>query len=196
MVSSFGFDVTTAGDGQEALEKLEVSAPNAILADLVMPRMDGFALLKELGRRGDQPPTIILTAMGSVDHAISMVHDLKAFWFLEKPVQPGVLRTLLERAIQQGHSPQRSGRPAPATELSGRIGRSGGQLAADDGSFFPDPPGGAHIGIRADQRRKRHWKRTGGARHPQVEFAARRAVRRGELRGAAGNSDGERAFRP
>src|ERR1700678_1985877 len=102
MVSSFGFEVTTAGDGFEALEKMDLCRPNAILADLLMPRMDGFKLLKELALRGDQPPTIILTAMGSVDHAISVVHDLKAFWFLEKPVQPGVLRTLLERAIQQG----------------------------------------------------------------------------------------------
>jgi DNA-binding NtrC family response regulator len=102
MVSSFGFEVTTAADGQEALEKMDRCRPNAILADLLMPRMDGFKLLKELALRGDQPPTIILTAMGSVDHAISVVHDLKAFWFLEKPVQPGVLRTLLERAIQQG----------------------------------------------------------------------------------------------
>lgn len=101
MVASFGFEVTTAADGREALEKLGTGSPNAILADLVMPRMDGFALLKELAARGDQTPTIILTAMGSVDHAISVVHDLKAFWFLEKPVQPGVLRTLLERAVQQ-----------------------------------------------------------------------------------------------
>jgi DNA-binding NtrC family response regulator len=65
--------------------------------------MDGFALLKELAARGDQIPTVILTAMGSVDHAISFVHDLKAYWYLEKPVQPGVLRTLLERAIQQAN---------------------------------------------------------------------------------------------
>ena len=103
MVASFGFNVTTAVDGQDALEKLNVCSPNAILADLVMPRMDGFALLKELGARGEQIPTVILTAMGSVDHAISIVHDLKAYWFLEKPVGPGVLRTLLERAIQQSH---------------------------------------------------------------------------------------------
>ena len=101
LVSSFGFDVTTAEDGRDALDKLEARSPDAILADLVMPRMDGFALLRELGARGDPTPTVILTAMGSVDHAISIVHDLKAFWFLEKPVQPGVLRTLLERAIQQ-----------------------------------------------------------------------------------------------
>jgi DNA-binding NtrC family response regulator len=103
MVASFGFNVTTATDGQDALEKLQGCSPNAILADLVMPRMDGFALLKELAVRGEQVPTIILTAMGSVDHAISIVHDLKAYWFLEKPVQPGVLRTLLDRAIQQSH---------------------------------------------------------------------------------------------
>jgi len=103
MVASFGFNVTTAADGQDALEKLQVCSPNAILADLVMPRMDGFALLKELAVRGEQVPTVILTAMGSVDHAISIVHDLKAYWFLEKPVQPGVLRTLLDRAIQQSH---------------------------------------------------------------------------------------------
>jgi DNA-binding NtrC family response regulator len=101
LVSSFGFEVTTAEDGRDALDKLQVCSPHAILADLMMPRMDGFALLRELGARGDPTPTVILTAMGSVEHAISIVHDLKAFWFLEKPVQPGVLHTLLERAIQQ-----------------------------------------------------------------------------------------------
>ena len=58
--------------------------------------------LKELAAHGDRTPTIVLTGFGSVEQAISLVHDLKAFWFLEKPVQPGVLRTLLERAIQQG----------------------------------------------------------------------------------------------
>ena len=100
MVASFGYNVTTAVDGQDALDKLKICSPNAILADLVMPRMDGFALLKELASRGEQIPTIILTAMGAVEHAISIVHDLKAYWFLEKPVSPGVLRTLLERAVQ------------------------------------------------------------------------------------------------
>jgi DNA-binding NtrC family response regulator len=63
--------------------------------------MDGVALLKVLAERGDRTPTIVLTGFGSVDQAISFVHDLKAFWFLEKPVQPGVMRTLLERALQQ-----------------------------------------------------------------------------------------------
>jgi DNA-binding NtrC family response regulator len=101
IVTSLGYEVTTAGDGREALTQLGHLPASAILTDLVMPRMDGVALLKELAARGDRTPAVVLTAFGSVDQAISFVHDLGAFWFLEKPVQPGVVRTLLERAVQQ-----------------------------------------------------------------------------------------------
>jgi DNA-binding NtrC family response regulator len=103
MVAALGFEVATAGDGREALGKLNGWTASAILTDLVMPRMDGIALLKELASRGDRTPAIVLTGFGSVGQAISVVHDLKAFWFLEKPVQPGVMRVLLERAVQQSH---------------------------------------------------------------------------------------------
>jgi CheY-like chemotaxis protein len=48
MVASLGFEVETAGDGQEALAKLAHFPANAILTDVMMPRMDGIALLKEL----------------------------------------------------------------------------------------------------------------------------------------------------
>ncbi len=68
-----------------------------------MPRMDGFALLRHLSQQGNATPTIVLTGFGSLEKAITVVHDLKAFWFLEKPVQPNVLRELLERAIAQNH---------------------------------------------------------------------------------------------
>ena len=101
LVESLGYRVTGAADGCEAMAKLATIAPSAILTDLVMPRMDGMALLRELAARGDRTPTIVLTGFGSPDQAIPVVHDLKAFWFLEKPVQPGVLRALLERAVQQ-----------------------------------------------------------------------------------------------
>jgi DNA-binding NtrC family response regulator len=101
MVTSFGYTVTVAADGREALQILETFPASAILADMLMPRMDGLALLKELASRGDRTPLIILTAMGGIERALSVVHDLKAFWFLEKPVLPGVMRPLLERAIQQ-----------------------------------------------------------------------------------------------
>jgi DNA-binding NtrC family response regulator len=122
MVSAFGYQVITAQDGRDALEQLEIHPVQAILSDLVMPRMDGFAFLQELAMRGDQTPTIILTGLGSLDQAISIVHNLKAFWFLEKPVQPGVMRTLLERAIQQSRLVEEAGRLRQQLSYQGVLG--------------------------------------------------------------------------
>jgi len=103
MVASLGYHVETASDGVEALVKLGSFPAEAILTDLVMPRMDGTELLREIGVRGICVPTIVLTSYGSIDQAISTVHDLKAFWFLEKPVHNRIMATLLERAIEQRH---------------------------------------------------------------------------------------------
>jgi DNA-binding NtrC family response regulator len=122
MVAAFNFRVATAADGREALDKLASFPANAILTDLMMPRMDGVALLKELAARGDRTPTIVLTAFGSIDRAISIVHDLKAFWFLEKPVQPGVMRALLERAIQQSHLVEETERLSRQLSYQGVLG--------------------------------------------------------------------------
>jgi DNA-binding NtrC family response regulator len=122
MVESLGYEAVTAADGQEALDKLATFSASAILADLSMPRMDGIGLLKELAARGDRTPTIILTAMGSIEQALSVIHDLKAFWFLEKPVKPGVVRSLLERAIEQNSLVQETNRLRRELSYQGVLG--------------------------------------------------------------------------
>src|SRR4051812_26964178 len=91
MVASLGFKATRASNGKEALEVQANQPADIILTDLIMPQMDGFELLRTLEERGDRTPTIVLTGFGSIEKAISVVHDLKAFWFLEKPVQPTIL---------------------------------------------------------------------------------------------------------
>jgi DNA-binding NtrC family response regulator len=101
MIQSWGFAVETAADGQEALEKLTALPVNVLVTDLMMPRMDGFELLKRLGTQGNAPPSIVLTAFGNIETAIQTMHDLGAFWFLEKPIQPSALKVLLERAATQ-----------------------------------------------------------------------------------------------
>jgi DNA-binding NtrC family response regulator len=122
MVGALGFQVSTAADGREALEKLASFTINVILTDLMMPGMDGIELLKELAAHGDRTPTVVLTAFGSIDRAISIVHDLKAFWFLEKPVQPGVMRALLERAIQQSRLVEETERLSRQLSYQGVLG--------------------------------------------------------------------------
>jgi DNA-binding NtrC family response regulator len=100
MVTALGYALETAEDGQEALEKLSAMPVDVIITDLMMPRLDGFGLLRSLLDRGDLTPAIVLTGFGSIDKAISIVHDLGALWFLEKPAPQAALATLLERAIR------------------------------------------------------------------------------------------------
>jgi DNA-binding NtrC family response regulator len=100
IIADLGYLCETAADGEGALEKLAAAPVDVIISDLMMPRMDGFELLRTLFERGDLTPAIVLTGAGSIDQAISIVHDLHAFWFLQKPASPAVLATLLERAIQ------------------------------------------------------------------------------------------------
>lgn len=101
MISGWGFNVETASDGVDAVEKLGGFVPSVIITDLMMPRMDGFELMKRLGAEGNMPPAIVLTAFGNIETAIQTIHDLGAFWFLEKPIQPNALKALLERAASQ-----------------------------------------------------------------------------------------------
>jgi DNA-binding NtrC family response regulator len=101
MVSAWGFTAETAADGQEALDKLCTFPAHVMVTDLMMPRMDGFELLRRLGAQGGGPPAIVVTAFGNIETAIATMHDLGAFWFLEKPIEPRALRVLLDRAASQ-----------------------------------------------------------------------------------------------
>jgi len=76
MVSSFGITALTATDGQDALESLASRDVDAILTDLVMPRMDGFELLRKLSAQGVTTPAIVLTGFRSNDKASTVVRDL------------------------------------------------------------------------------------------------------------------------
>jgi DNA-binding NtrC family response regulator len=98
LVSAWGMLAETAGDGNEALRKLADFPADVILTDLNMPGLDGFGLLGRLRDSGDSPAAIVLTAFGNIETAVKTVHELGAYWFLEKPIQPGVLQTLVRRA--------------------------------------------------------------------------------------------------
>jgi DNA-binding NtrC family response regulator len=102
MIALWGYDVETACDGVDALEKLNTFNAHVIVTDMMMPRMDGSDLIKRLRAQGGGPPVIVETAFGNPETAIGLVHDLGVFWFLEKPVQSQWLKLLLERAAAHG----------------------------------------------------------------------------------------------
>jgi DNA-binding NtrC family response regulator len=108
MIALWGYAVETAADGQEALDKLAVFDAHVIVTDLMMPRMDGQELLRRLKLHGDAPPAIVQTAFGNLETAVNVVHDLGAFWYLNKPIASQELRLLLERAAAQSRLTERN----------------------------------------------------------------------------------------
>lgn len=122
MISGWGFQTATAVDGQDALEKVASFAPHVLITDMMMPRIDGSELLRKLNEAGSLIPAIMITAFGNIETALSTIHDLGAFWFLEKPIQPRVLKFLLERAASQSRLAQEAERLKRQLSYQGMIG--------------------------------------------------------------------------
>ena len=62
LLTSMGFEVTSAANGQEALEVMEGRCPDLILLDMKMPVMNGWEFCRALECRDARPPIVVLTA--------------------------------------------------------------------------------------------------------------------------------------
>jgi two-component system response regulator MprA len=100
-----GYEVAVAGDGREALETLEERAPDALVLDVLMPRIDGLELCRRLRGRGDRTPVLMLTARDAVADRVAGL-DAGADDYLVKPFALeellARLRALLRRAAPGG----------------------------------------------------------------------------------------------
>src|SRR5690349_3506835 len=86
LLESEGFSVTTAENGQKALDKLAVAPPDILVTDLKMPDVDGLELLQRAKMTYDDLPVIVVTAFGAVDTAIEAMRR-GAVDYLQKPIQ-------------------------------------------------------------------------------------------------------------
>jgi DNA-binding NtrC family response regulator len=94
LVRTWGFVTDAAANGEEALKLVTTFRPSIVVTDMVMPKMDGLALLKALKDEGDQLKVILLTAQGSVETAVEALKDGAAD-YLTKPVDTQKLKLLL-----------------------------------------------------------------------------------------------------
>jgi len=96
-----GYNVDTAYDGVEALEKVKASKPDMIVLDVMMPRMDGFEVLQNLQANSDtaEIPVIMLTAKAQ-DADIFKGWQQVVSSYLTKPFNPRELLTFVERIFQ------------------------------------------------------------------------------------------------
>lgn len=82
-----GFSVTTAGDGSDALTKVELSTPDLILSDTRLPRLDGYELVRRLKERHEYSaiPVVFLTGQRSIEDKIRGL-ELGVEDYLTKPI--------------------------------------------------------------------------------------------------------------
>lgn len=105
-----GYDVTSAYDGIEALEKVAEDKPDMIILDVMMPRMDGFETLKRLQANSETQniPVIMLTAKAQ-DADIFRGWSSGVSSYLTKPFNPRELLTFVERIFQSLEEPASGG---------------------------------------------------------------------------------------
>src|SRR5436309_2118637 len=100
LVKSWGFIAESAGDGEEALEKVTTFRPAIVITDMVMPRMDGLALLRALPQQGADVTTLLLTAQGTVETAVEAMKE-GAYDYLTKPIDIQRLKILLDKIVER-----------------------------------------------------------------------------------------------
>ena len=103
-----GYRPLTAADGESGLRKALDEKPDLILLDIMMPRLDGFAVCAELRRLGHAVPVLMLTAKGQIEDRVTGL-DAGADDYLVKPFSTEELlarvRALLRRSRKEGHAP-------------------------------------------------------------------------------------------
>ena len=101
-----GFDVVTAADGKEALQRARTQVPALIVLDLMLPEVDGLEVCKRL-RRDDATagiPIIMLTARAAeVDRVVGL--ELGADDYVTKPFSPRELVLRIKKLLQRGQPP-------------------------------------------------------------------------------------------
>lgn len=102
LLEGWGFRVSAASDGKEALELIKKLPANVIISDLVMPEMTGMDLLQRVNSDGLLPHTtfIMLTAYGNIETAVQAIKE-GAYDFLTKPLDVVRLKILLERVVKR-----------------------------------------------------------------------------------------------
>lgn len=100
LIASWGYRTAVAADGVEGLERVEQWSPAIVVTDMMMPRMDGLELLGRITERPDPIAVIVLTAQGSIDSAVDAMR-LGAYDYIQKPVEPTRLKTILQNASRQ-----------------------------------------------------------------------------------------------
>lgn len=102
------FDVATATNGRECLDKLKSFNPDLLILDIMMPEKSGFEVCKELksSLEYSKIPVLMLTALkqklGKTSYSLSQGLELEAEDYIDKPVKPSELISRINSLLRKG----------------------------------------------------------------------------------------------
>jgi two-component system, OmpR family, response regulator MprA len=100
LLTAWGYEVETAADGRQALERVAAVHPAAVITDVVMPVMNGLELLDALRTESPGMPVIVLTGHSSLDTLLVAIGE-GVYAYLPKPVDVPKLRATLAGALAE-----------------------------------------------------------------------------------------------
>ncbi|MCI0413848.1 sigma-54 dependent transcriptional regulator [bacterium] len=104
-LAQFRFSVQEAGDGKEALDKIQQLLPDLVILDVNLPEMDGLSVLSQVHRENSVPLVIVITAYGSEKIAVEAMKR-GAYDYVSKPYDIDELRLVVSRAMESLHLKQ------------------------------------------------------------------------------------------
>jgi CheY-like chemotaxis protein len=111
-----GYQVLTASDGPEALQKAGVEDPDLVVLDDLMPTMDGFEVLRRLkGSQATEEIPVIMVAERAKNSDVSRGYQLGADAFLTKPINPAEFLAFVKQVLDSQAGLPEAGREIPIT---------------------------------------------------------------------------------
>lgn len=99
VLSEEGYAIETVSSGGEALKRLKAAWFDLVISDLMMPGMDGYALLEQAKELRSSQAFLMVTAHGSIDSAVQAMKE-GATDYLTKPVNPEALKLVVQKALE------------------------------------------------------------------------------------------------
>lgn len=99
-VKNWGYDVSVARDGDEALRKLRMERFDIVITDLMMPGMDGLALLQKIKDLDKEILVIIITGYATIETAVKAIES-GAYDYIAKPFRLDELMIVIKNACER-----------------------------------------------------------------------------------------------
>lgn len=99
VIEEKGYAVTTYASAVRALEQFKEDAPDLVLADIKMPKMDGIQLLSKVKKINPSVPVVLFTAFANIENAVLAMQQ-GAFDYIRKPFETKSLFAVIERALK------------------------------------------------------------------------------------------------